>query len=138
MDPATKSVAVDWAAVGNFFEKRGASKKGDGSNRTLAGLVPGSDTVTFVREAIGGTGSSSGSPDPVRRQRVDEGISVVLAEKMDEELAAARTKIAAKNLDAGAGAPHNVTRRGPSSSPRATVSPPPPKSGRPTSLATAR
>jgi hypothetical protein len=64
--------------------------------------------VTFVREAIGGTGSSSGSPDPIRRQRVDKGVSVLLAEKMDEELGRARAKIEDKELDASTGAPHNV------------------------------
>src|SRR5687768_7354376 len=46
MDPATKGQAVDWASVGKIFEQGGASKKGDGSNRTLAGLVPKSETVT--------------------------------------------------------------------------------------------
>jgi hypothetical protein len=108
MDPATKGQAVDWASVGKIFEEGGASKKGDGSNRTLAGLVPKPETVTVVRDAIGGTGSSKGASDAIRRQRVDKGISVLLAEKMDEELAAARTKIEGKNLAVGEGAPHNV------------------------------
>ena len=108
MDPATKGMAVDWAAVGNVFEKGGASKKSDGTNRTLAGLVPDSQTVSFVRDAIRGTGASSGAPDPIRRQQVDKGISVLLAEKMDDELAVARTKIEAKKLDVNTGAPHNV------------------------------
>lgn len=108
MDPATKGQPVDWASVGKIFEQGGASKKGDGSNRTLAGLVPESDTVTFVRDAIGGTGSFKGASDAIRRQRVDKGVSVLLAEKMDEELAAARTKIEGRNLAVGEGAPHNV------------------------------
>jgi hypothetical protein len=108
MDPATKGQAVDWVSVGKIFEQGGASKKGDGSNRTLAGLVPKSETVTFVRDAIGGTGTSKGASDAIRRQRVDKGISVLQAEKMDEELAAARTKIEGKNLAVGEGAPHNV------------------------------
>jgi hypothetical protein len=108
MDPATKGQTVDWVSAGKIFEQGGASKKGDGSNRTLAGLVPESDTVTFVRDAIGGTGSSKGASDAIRRQRVDKGVSVLLAEKMDEELAAARTKIEGKNLAVGEGAPHNV------------------------------
>jgi hypothetical protein len=106
LDPATKGQPVDWVSAGKIFEQGGASKKGDGSNRTLAGLVPESDTVTFVRDAIGGTDSSKGASDAIRRQRVDKGVSVLLAEKMDQELAAARTKIEGKNLAVGEGAPN--------------------------------
>jgi hypothetical protein len=108
LDPATKGKRVDWASVEEIFEEGGASEKSDGSKRTLAGLVAESDTVTFVRDAIARAGTSKGATDPVRRQRVDKGVSVLLAEKMGEELDAARTKIEAENLDADEGAPHNV------------------------------
>jgi hypothetical protein len=108
MEPATKSQAVDWLTVGNTFEKGGASKKGDGTNRTLAGLVAASESVTFIRDAIAGKGTSVGAPDAVRRQRVDKGISVLLGEKVVAELGTARTKVEAKNVDKTTGAPHNV------------------------------
>lgn len=57
------------------------------------------------RDAIAGTGTSKGAADAIRRQRVDKGVSVLLAEKMDEELAAARTKIEGNNLAVDRSAP---------------------------------
>lgn len=109
MEPATKGETVDWAAVSTVFEEgTGASKKGDGSVRTLAGLVADSPAVAFVRDALAGKGASAGASDPVRRQQVDKGISVLLAEKMTEELGRARDKLEAGEFDDDTGAPHNV------------------------------
>lgn len=109
MEPATKGEPVDWAAVGMIFEKGGASKKSDGSIRTLAGLVADSATVEAIRGAITGLLESNAGSDAVRRQRVDKGISVLLAEKVLEELGRARAKIEKGELEPPAtGAVHNV------------------------------
>lgn len=110
MDPATKDQPVDWAAVGKIFrEGTGASKKGDGSVRTLQGLVPGSAQDAFVNAAIDGSGDSEGASDKVRRQGVEKGITVLLAEKVIEEYGKTREKIKAGNLTPpSSGAVHNV------------------------------
>ncbi|MGH8999974.1 MAG: hypothetical protein ACRDY7_11355 [Acidimicrobiia bacterium] len=110
MEPATKGEPVDWAAVGKIFrEGTGASKKGDGSIRTLQGLVPGSAQDAFVNAAIDGTGDAAGASDAVRRQMVDKGITVILAEKVIEEYGKARAKMEEGNLEPpSTGAVHNV------------------------------
>lgn len=106
--PAKTGGAVDWAAVRRVWSEGGSSKKSDGSNRTLAKLVAAPEVVASVEEAIEGTGSSAGASDAVRAQRVDKGITVLLARKVVDELAAAEKKVAEGKLDRASGAPHNV------------------------------
>lgn len=106
--PAKEGSPVDWAEVEAAFEEGGASVKGDGSVRTLATLVDAPGDVSFVREAIAGTGASAGASDAVRAQRVEKGISVLLARKVTDELAAAGVKLADGDTDPDEGAPHNV------------------------------
>jgi len=108
MAPAKEAKPVDWAAVRMVITAGGASKKSDGSARTLETLVDAPDTVAFVLAAVDGNGGSAGASDAVRAQRVDKGISVLLAAKVRDELAAAATKVGEKNLDPASGAPHNV------------------------------
>lgn len=103
-----KSGAVDWAAVRRHWQEGGASMKGDGSSRTLATLVPAGDVVRSVQEAIDGAGSSTDASDTVRAQRVDKGITVILARKVVDELSAAEGKVGDGKLDPQSGAPHNV------------------------------
>jgi hypothetical protein len=109
MEPATRKEPVEWTAVGRTFEKGGGSKKGDGSFRTLAGLLSDSVVIESIRAAIAGTLESEGASDAVRRQRVDKGISVLLADKVIEELDRARAKIEKGEVTPPAtGAVHNV------------------------------
>jgi hypothetical protein len=105
---AAKSGPVDWTAVRRHWQDGGASKKGDGTNRTLAALVPAPDVVRAVEDAIAGTGPSAGASDAVRAQRVDKGITVILARKVVDELVAADRKVGDGNLDRQSGAAHNV------------------------------
>lgn len=99
---------VEWPEVRRLWQEGGASKKGDGTNRTLAGLVEAPDVVASVEGAIAGTGESAGAADGVRAQLVDKGITVMLARKVVDELAAAEKKVAERQLDRASGAPHNV------------------------------
>jgi hypothetical protein len=101
--PAKDGGTVDWAAVNEVFTKGGASKKGDGSFRTLGALAEDHAATDAVTTAIAG-----GPSDAVRAQAVDKGITVILADKVIGELAAAAEKVAAKELDPKSGAPHNV------------------------------
>ena len=94
---------VDWAAVRSTWEKGGASKKGDGSNRTLKTLVEAPDVVVAVEAAIAG-----GPSDAVRAQQVEKGITVLLARKVVDELDAATDKVADGKTAAADGAPHNI------------------------------
>lgn len=109
MEPATRGEEVDWTAVADPFEQGGNSRAGDGSFRTLAGLMEGSVAIPTIRAAIEGTGELAEASDAVRRQWVDKGVSVLLAEKVIEELGRARAKIEEGNLTPPAtGAVHNV------------------------------
>jgi hypothetical protein len=108
MEPATSGGAVDWAAVGTLFTGGKSSKKGDGTLRTLAGLAPDDPVTAIVTEAVGGTGSSAGVTDAVRRQKVDKGITVLLERKVLDELASAGEKVAKGEVGPAQGAPHNV------------------------------
>lgn len=108
MAPAKEGKAVDWAAVRAVVTEGGGSKKSDGSNRTIAKLVDAPAVTAFVLEAAEGKGASAGAGDAVRAQRVDKGITVLLAAKVSDELDAAAEKVAAKKLDPAEGAPHNV------------------------------
>jgi hypothetical protein len=94
---------VDWAAVKVVWENGGASKKGDGSNRTLKTLVDAPDVVAVVDAAIAG-----GPSDAVRAQQVEKGITVLLARKVVDELEAAAGKVADGKTAPADGAPHNV------------------------------
>lgn len=49
--PAKEGGTVDWAAIGTLFREGKASKKGDGSLRTLASLSPDSAAVPLVESA---------------------------------------------------------------------------------------
>jgi hypothetical protein len=103
--PAKDGGAVNWAAVGTLFREGKASKKGDGSFRTLAALSPDSAAVPLVESAlVGGDGRS----DAARAQQVDKGMVVILAEKVIGELEAAAEKVAKNELDPATGAAHNV------------------------------
>lgn len=104
--PAKQGAAVDWTGVKAVWEEGEASKKGDGSTRTLRKLVDDPDTVASVDGAI--AGSAGGASGEVRAQQVDKGISVLLAAKVIEELQGAAEKVAAGKTDPAAGAPHNV------------------------------
>ncbi|MGQ0574444.1 MAG: hypothetical protein ACT4RN_09590 [Pseudonocardia sp.] len=108
LDVRKEGKPVDFAAVGVLFEQGGASKKGDGSTRTLATLLDSPETITTIREAVAGSGASAGASDGVRAQRVDKGITVLLADKVVDELGTAAEKVAAGNLDLATGAVHNV------------------------------
>ncbi len=95
---------VDWAAVKTAFTAGGASKKGDGTTRTLASLVKAPEVVAYVTAAIdGGDGT-----DAVRAQRVEKGITGLLYLKILDENEAAKTKLADGKIDPKDGAPHNV------------------------------
>jgi hypothetical protein len=100
---AKEGKAVDWAAVRSVWEQGGASKSGDGSNRTLKKLVDAPDVVAAVDASIAG-----GPSDQVRAQRVEKGITVLLARKVLDELGAAAEKVADGKTAAADGAPHNV------------------------------
>jgi hypothetical protein len=100
---AKDGAPVDWAAVQAIFNEGGASKKGDGSFRTLGALAEDHPATAAVITAIAG-----GPSDAVRAQHVDKGITVILADKVIGELEAAAVKVSAKELDPKAGAPHNV------------------------------
>ncbi|MDP3891929.1 hypothetical protein, partial [Nocardioides sp.] len=91
---AKEGEPVDWAGVGEAFREGGASLKGDGSVRTLAGLAPEHPAFDLTEHAIEGSGPSAGASDGVRGQRVDKGITVLLAAKVSGELDAAAAKIA--------------------------------------------
>jgi len=108
LDAVKAGQPVDWAGVRRAFTAGGASLKSDGSVRTLEKLVEAPATVAFVLEAVDGTGASAGASDAVRAQRVDKGISVLLAAKVRQELGAAATKLADGKLDPATGAAHNV------------------------------
>jgi hypothetical protein len=105
--PAKDGGEVDWAAVGTLFrEGSGASVKGDGSVRTLAGLAPDSAAVALVDSAVAGVDPSLS--DAARAQQVDKGIVVAMTEKVMTELDDAAKKVAAGETDAEKGAPHDV------------------------------
>lgn len=108
MEPATSGGTVDWAAAATIFAEGKNSKKGDGQLRALAALAPDDPVTTVVSDAIGGTGSAAGAADPVRRQKVDKGITVILERKVLAELDAAVEKVADGKTDPASGAPHNV------------------------------
>lgn len=108
MAPAKEGKAVDWAAVRAVITEGGASKKSDGSTRTIEKLVDAPGVVAVVLDAVDGKGASAGASNAVRAQRVDKGISVLLAAKVRDELAAAAEKVVAKKIDPAEGAPHNV------------------------------
>jgi len=106
--PAKEGGTVDWAAVGTTFGEGGASRKGDGSPRTLAGIASEHPATAVVNAAINGVGDGAGAEDAVRAQRVDKGITVLLAAKVLDELKAAEEKAGKGETDPGSGAPHNV------------------------------
>lgn len=101
---AKEARPVDWAAVKTAFATGGASKKGDGSARTLAGLVKAPEVVSHVTAAIDGGDAT----DAVRAQRVEKGITALLHLKVLDELETAKTKLAGGQTDPKTGAPHNV------------------------------
>ncbi|HEX9969383.1 MAG TPA: hypothetical protein VGB03_04525, partial [Acidimicrobiales bacterium] len=101
--PAKTGGAVDWAGVKAVWEQGGASKKGDGSMRTLKGLVAAPDVVAFVDAAIAG-----GPSDAVRAQHVEKGTTVMLARKALQELDGAAEKVGEGKTAPADGAPHNV------------------------------
>jgi len=103
--PAREGGEVDWDAIGTVFRAGGASKKSDGSARTLASLSPDSAAVPAVESALAGT---SGLSDAARAQQVDKGMIVILAEKVVGELESAAAKVAEGSTDPEKGAPHNV------------------------------
>lgn len=94
--------------MGTTFRQGGASRKGDGSLRTLAGIASDHPATAIVNAAIDGSGDSAGAEDAVRAQRVDKGITVLLAAKVVDELKAAEEKAATGEKDPAEGAPHNV------------------------------
>ena len=105
---AKDGTPVDWASVSDVWTRGGASKKSDGSMRTLAKLVDDAETTALVADAIAGVGTAQGAPDAIRAQYVDKGISVLLAAKVRDELASAREKVIKHETDVKGGAPHNV------------------------------
>lgn len=108
LDAAKAAKPVDWKAVGDVWQRGGASKKSDGTTRTLATLVDDATATRFVADAIAGAGEAKGAPDAVRAQLVDKGIVVLLAAKVRAELAAARAKILERDTAPATGAPVNV------------------------------
>lgn len=95
---------VDWAAVKTSFSTGGASKKSDGTNRTLASLVKAPEAVAHVTAAIDGGEET----DAVRAQRIEKGITALRHVKILDEIEAAKTKLAEAKTDPKDGAPHNV------------------------------
>ena len=101
---AKEAKPVDWAAVKATFTNGGASKRSDGTNRTLAGLVKAPEVVASVTAAIdGGDGT-----DAVRAQRVEKGITALLHRKIVDEIESAKAKLAEGKTDPKDGAPLNV------------------------------
>lgn len=98
---------VAWDAVRATFTEGGASKKGDGTMRTLQTLVDEPEIVAHVTAAIDGTGTGD-ADDKVRAQMVEKGISALLRAKILDELVAAEMKIGEGTTDPASGAPHNV------------------------------
>jgi len=96
---------VDWDAIGTLFREGGASKKTDGSTRTLASLSPDSAAVPLVESAVAGDADLSPA---ARSQQVDKGMIVILSEKVIGELESAAAKVAKGEIDPVKGAPHNV------------------------------
>lgn len=118
--------SIDWDAVGAIYRDGGASVKGDGSVRTIAGNTTSdrdepiwNDYVdhygdphwidTFINHAIEGTGPFDGEADAVRKQGAQKGIQnqAMIAWAL-HEVVAAQSKVAAGETDAAGGAPHNV------------------------------
>lgn len=93
----------DWAGVRAGFSQGGASRKGDGTLRTLATLLVAPDDIAFIETALDGEGN-----DAVRAQQVEKGITVLVTRKVIQELEAAGDKLADGDTDPEEGAPHNV------------------------------
>lgn len=108
LEPAAEGGEADFVTAGQIFAKGRSSKKGDGSLRTLAGFVEGSDIATHVADAVNGRGTAAALDVAERRQWIDKGMTVALKVKVLEELGAAAEKLAAGETDAAEGAPHNV------------------------------
>jgi len=96
---------VDWDAIGTLFREGSASKKSDGSTRSLAGLSPDSAAVPLIESAVAG---DAGLSSAARAQQIDKGMVVILTEKVIGELECAAAKVAKGETDPAKGAPHNV------------------------------
>ena len=108
LEPAAEGGEVDFEQVGEIWSEGRNSRKGDGTARTLAGFVGGTDVGERVLDAIGGDGEARGLDPAQRRQWIDKGVSAALALKVLGELDAAAEKVEAGDTGAAEGAPHNV------------------------------
>jgi hypothetical protein len=108
LEPAKEGKDADFAAAAAIWSDGANSVKDDGSKRTLASFVEGTDVETHVDAALGGTGDAADLDAAQRRQWVDKGTTVALRAKVLAELDAAREKAAAGETDPADGAPHNV------------------------------
>jgi hypothetical protein len=125
VSPAAESRAVDWPAVQALYENGKNQKGADGTLRSLASMAvdpavlamfPNGASVygrpNFIdgmaRDAIAGTGRSANVGANARRNIMDKTMAMIVYGKALQELEAARTRIAAGNLDNNTGAPHAV------------------------------
>lgn len=108
LKPTEANAKPDFAAAKEIWSKGKFSTKGDGTKRTLAGFVAEHPVGTAVADAFAGTGSASDLTDAQRIEWVDKGMTVALAVKIMDELAAAKEKLAAGEVNPTSGATHNV------------------------------
>ena len=121
---AAEGRSVDWPAVTALYEQGKNQKRADGTVRPLAALadaavhgvfpngagVYGSPTFIdkIIRDGIAGTGRTQGMTENARRNIIDKGILMLAYGKALQEMEAAKTRIAERNLDNNTGAPHAV------------------------------
>lgn len=108
LEPAAEGGDADFAGAARIFTGGRHSKKGDGTMRTLAGFVEGTDLAQRIGDALAGTGQAADLDPAQRRQWADKGLLAALRAKILDELDAAAEKVAAGETDPEEGAPHNV------------------------------
>ena len=124
MQPATQGQPVDWAAVAAIYEQGKNAIAANGSPRSFASLINESVLAVFpnsaaiygtsnfvdrvIRDGLTGSGRGQGISDDARRQIVDKGVQMLIYAKAMQEMDAAKTRVAQRNLDNNTGAPHAV------------------------------
>ena len=124
ISPAAEGRRVDWAAVQDLYEK-GKNQQTSSGLRPLAtfandaavlAMFPNGAIVFgrrnfldgLMKDAINGTGRSSGVSENGRRNLADKAALMIVYGKALQELDAAWTRITQNNLDNNTGAPHAV------------------------------
>lgn len=108
LEPEKAGAKPDFAAAARIWSKGRNSENGDGTNRTLAGFVEEHPVGTRVAHALAGTGAAAALSGEERVQWVDKGTVVTLKVHALDELAGAKEKLAAGELDPQEGAIRNV------------------------------